>query len=112
MATLIEAFFAKFNQVFDDQCVFANAGQIVDASFVELPRQRNRRDENQQIKQGQTYEAWKINPTRFARKIVMPVGQKKRYFYGYQITFRLVDMRIISFFTIVKSCRLVVLDDG
>jgi hypothetical protein len=32
----------------------AQKGQIIDASFVEVPRQRNSRDENEQIKNGET----------------------------------------------------------
>jgi len=36
----------------------ARGGQIIDASFVDVPRQRNSREENTQIKQGQTPESW------------------------------------------------------
>ncbi|WP_237073123.1 transposase [Prosthecochloris sp. CIB 2401] len=35
---IIEALFCRFNQALDDQSVFANTGQIMDASFVEVPR--------------------------------------------------------------------------
>ena len=38
---VIEALFYRFNQALDDQSVFAKTGQIVDASIVEVPRQRN-----------------------------------------------------------------------
>jgi len=54
---VIEALFNRFNEALDDQSVFANIGQIVDASFVEVPRQRNTREENKQIKQGVIPEA-------------------------------------------------------
>ena len=37
---IIEALFYRFNQALDDQSIFAKTGQIVDASFVEVPRQR------------------------------------------------------------------------
>jgi len=36
----------------------AKKGQIVDASFVQVPRQRNSREENQRIKGGETPEDW------------------------------------------------------
>ena len=49
---IIEALFYRFNQAPDDQSIFAKTGQIVDASFVEVPRQRNSRDENDQIQKG------------------------------------------------------------
>jgi IS5 family transposase len=36
----------------------ARAGQMIDATFVEVPKQRNTREENAQIKAGQVPEAW------------------------------------------------------
>ena len=39
-----------------------NAGSTIDASFVEVPRQRNTREENKQIKEGKTPAEWKANP--------------------------------------------------
>ena len=53
---VIEALFYRFNQALDDQSVFAKTGQIVDASIVEVPRQRNTHEENKQIKQGEPLE--------------------------------------------------------
>jgi hypothetical protein len=81
---LIEALFARFNQALDDQCIFANNGQIVDASFVEVPRQRNTRDENRQIKSGQTPEAWKAKPNKLHQKDFDARWAKKNKmnFYG------------------------------
>jgi len=35
----------------------SNAGQMVDASFVETPRQRNTHEENKEVKVGKTPEA-------------------------------------------------------
>lgn len=42
----------------------ARKGQIVDASIVPAPRQRNSRDENQQIKDGQVPQGWSDNKKR------------------------------------------------
>jgi len=83
---IIEALFARFNQALDDQCIFANTGQIVDASFVEVPRQRNTRDENQQIKKGQTPEAWKQKPNKLRQKDrdARWTKKNKMNFYGYK----------------------------
>jgi IS5 family transposase len=38
--------------------VFRKKGQIMDASIVKSPKQRNSRQENKQIKQGQIPEDW------------------------------------------------------
>ncbi|MDR1673160.1 MAG: transposase, partial [Bacteroidales bacterium] len=41
--------FKQFNGYLDGLGLFINEGHIIDASFVEVPRQRNHRDENKQI---------------------------------------------------------------
>jgi len=44
--------FKAFNQKLTKQGLIAREGSIVDASFIDAPRQRNTRDENKQIKEG------------------------------------------------------------
>ena len=62
---VIEALlFEWFNTALNDQCIFAKTAQIVDAIFVEIPRQCNSRDDNEQIKQYKTPEVWKCNLMR------------------------------------------------
>ena len=41
-----------------DKGYIARAGQMIDATFVEVPRQRNTREENAQLKAGEVPEAW------------------------------------------------------
>ena len=48
-----EQLFALFHTCLDEKGLFVNEGKIIDASFVEVPRQRNRREENEKIKQGE-----------------------------------------------------------
>jgi len=55
---LVEVLFARFHEQLADQGYVARAGQIVDATFVEVPRQRNTREENAQLKAGEVPEAW------------------------------------------------------
>lgn len=50
--------FDDFNAVLLSKGLFFNEGQIVDASFVEAPRQRNSREENKQIKAGNGNQLW------------------------------------------------------
>jgi|TARA_R110002050_G_scaffold140211_1_gene264893 cell division protein FtsI/penicillin-binding protein 2 len=40
-----------FNETLDAAGVFANEGKMVDASFVESPRQQDNREENKHIKE-------------------------------------------------------------
>jgi len=84
---VIEVLFFRFNQALDDQCVFAKTGQILDASFVEAPRQRNTREENRLIKQeGKTPEEWKSNPHKLRQKDVDARWTRKNKvnYYGYK----------------------------
>jgi hypothetical protein len=52
-------------------------GQIVDASIVPAPRQRNSRDENKCIKEGKVPEEWKENPAKLRQKDVDARWTKK-----------------------------------
>lgn len=40
----------------------ASKGIIIDASFIEAPRQRNEREQNQRIKNGERPEEFDLNP--------------------------------------------------
>ena len=61
-------------------------GQIVDASLIAAPRQRNRREENASIKQGETPEGWQDNPAKLRQKDVDVRWAKKNgdNYYGYK----------------------------
>ena len=54
--------FEQFNELLNACGLLASKGKIVDASFVNVPRQRNSRDENKQIKAGETPERFDENP--------------------------------------------------
>jgi transposase, IS5 family len=55
---LVESLFAGFHRQLANQGFVAQAGQIVDATFVEVPRQRNSREENARTKAGEVPPAW------------------------------------------------------
>ena len=57
-AGAVERLFARFDAMLDAQGFAASGGQIVDATFVEAPRQRNGRDDNAAIKNGANPEDW------------------------------------------------------
>lgn len=56
--SLFDALFDKFNQHLRDNNLIMNEGIIIDGSFVEVPRQRNSREENKLIKEGKGDELW------------------------------------------------------
>jgi transposase, IS5 family len=57
-SNVVEELFHAFNNRLINLGVRLNQGQIIDASFVEAPRQRNSRKENEEIKSGKTPEDW------------------------------------------------------
>ena len=59
---LMKALFDDFEYQLYECGYKARKGQIVDASFVDIPKQRNSREEHQQIKDGDKPERFEINP--------------------------------------------------
>jgi transposase, IS5 family len=84
---VIIGLFKTFNETLDSAEVFANDGKMVDASFVEAPRQRNTCEENKHIKEtGTVPEEWKVKPHKLAQKDLDARWTKKNNttFYGYK----------------------------
>ena len=67
-AGIIDALFSQFNQMLEDRGIITHKGTIVDATFVDAPRQRNSRDENKKIKNGEVPEEWENEPHKMAQK--------------------------------------------
>ena len=55
---VIKEVFRMFNAQLDDANLITHTGSIVDATFVDAPRQRNTREENAKIKAGEVPEDW------------------------------------------------------
>lgn len=84
---VILGLFKFFNETLDAAGVFANEGKMVDASFVEAPRQRNTREENKHIKEtGTAPNEWRVKPHKLSQKDVDAKWTKKNntVFYGYK----------------------------
>ena len=66
--------------------LIVNEGKIVDASFIEAPRQRNSREKNQQIKGGKVDELWNDKPAKKSQKDIDARWTKKnnQNYYGYK----------------------------
>ena len=60
--------FARLNEPITAAGYIPRQGQIVDASIVAAPRQRNGRQDNAKIKRGETPESWRNNPKRLRQK--------------------------------------------
>ena len=78
--------FEKFNEQLASMGLIVNEGKIVDASFVIVPKQRNTREENKNIKEGEGRELWNDNPHKKRHKDVDARWTKKGgiNYYGYK----------------------------
>jgi transposase, IS5 family len=85
-AGLIDKLFERFGQHLEAKGYIARGGQIVDATIVSAPKQRNTRDENEAIKAGRTPEGWEKKPARNAQKDTDARWTKKhgKSYYGYK----------------------------
>ena len=85
-AELFSELFAAFNARLTKQGFITRQGQIIDAAFVEVPRQRNRREENAAIKRGEVPAGWEQDEKRLAHKDLDARWTKKneQNYYGYK----------------------------
>ena len=83
---VIEALFEDFDGHLEKQGYLAMGGQIIDASIVAVPKQRNNRDENEKIKEGDVPEGWDSKPAKRSQKDTDARWTKKhgKSHYGYK----------------------------
>jgi transposase, IS5 family len=67
-AGAIERLFERFDRNLRAQGYLAMSGQLVDASIVAAPKQRNTRAEKQTIREGRVPEAWQAKPAKLRQK--------------------------------------------
>ena len=83
---LIDSIFERFLEFLNESGFAPQKGQIVDASIIPVPIQRNSREENRVIKEGGTPEGWDDTPNKKRQKDVDARWTKKRgvTYYGYK----------------------------
>jgi IS5 family transposase len=83
---LIEDAFSLFIKELEKLNLIVNEGKIMDASFVEVPRQRNSRCENAQIKDGEIPESFTAKPHKLRQKDTDARWTKKNHvnYFGYK----------------------------
>lgn len=69
-AEAAEKLFCMFDAFLEKEGLISHKGTIVDATFVDAPRQRNSRDENKKIKNGEIPKEWEKpeNKSKLAQK--------------------------------------------
>lgn len=85
-AKVVEKLFSLLDNTLTKRGVILNKGKMVDASIVEVPIQRNSRDENQQLNEETIPEDWKDQPDKLRQKDVEAkwVTHNGKSYYGYK----------------------------
>lgn len=83
-AGVIKRLFEEFDQFLEEKGFCARKGQIIDASIVGAPRQRNSREENRQIKAGQVPEDWSDQKKRQKDTDARWTKKNGQNYYGYK----------------------------
>jgi len=87
-AKILDTVFYRFVEQLEQKGIITHSGSIVDATFVDVPKQRNTKDENNDIKAGKTPKEWekKKNHHKRAQKDVNArwMTKNKERHYGYK----------------------------
>jgi len=107
-AGVIKKLFYRFYKELEKKRIIANKGIIVDATFSEVPRQRNSREENQEIKEGKVPEEWQKeeNEAKLRQKDTDARWTKKngQSHYGYKNHIKVdAKSKIIKGYTVTSA---------
>ena len=99
---IVKELFERFGKELNKQGLIVNKGKIIDATIIEVPVQRNSRDDNKEIKEGNIPEEWsdkkqshkdtdarwtkKNNEDYFGYKNHIKVDGKKKFIETYCVT--------------------------
>lgn len=103
-ANAFDLLFESFSEQLHDKGLLPKEGSIIDATFIEVPRQRNTRIENDQIKNGMIPSNWKDHASKTAQKDVDARWAKKNeeVHFGYKnhikidITSKLIEKAFVT----------------
>jgi len=81
---MIEKLFGHLDKQLDKDGIIVHKGKLVDASIVEVPIQRNSRDENKELKEGNIPEDWDENKLRQKDTDAQWVTHNGKNYFGYK----------------------------
>ena len=107
-AKAIEKLFDAFSMQLEKAHLVTHTGTIVDATFVDAPRQRNTRDENSKIKKGEIPEEWQEedNKNKLRQKDTDARWAKKgnELHYGYKNHVKAdAESKLITDYTVTSA---------
>lgn len=81
---MVEKLFKRLDSRLDTDGIIVHKGKLVDASIVEVPIQRNTRDENKQLKEGNIPKDWDENKQRQKDTDAQWVTHNGKSYFGYK----------------------------
>lgn len=81
---MVEKLFSYLDKQLDKDGIIVHKGKLVDASIVEVPVQRNSRDENKELKEGTIPEDWNENKLRQKDTDAQWVTHNGKNYFGYK----------------------------
>ncbi len=81
---VVKQLFARFHRELQKQNLIVNKGKIIDASIVEVPVQRNSREENEQLRQGEIPEEWEEKKRSHKDTDARWTRKNNENFFGYK----------------------------
>lgn len=107
-AKTVDTLFCMFDKYLEEEGLISHKGTIVDATFVDAPRQRNSRDENKKIKIGEIPEEWEKpeNKSKLAQKDTDADWAKKNEekHYGYKDHVKCdADSKLITNYSVTSA---------
>ena len=103
-AGLVKRLFKKFDRYLREQGLTARKGQIVDASIVQVPIQRNSREENARIKMGEAPQDWSAAQRRQKDVQARWTVRSHKHMYGYKNHISIdTDHKLIREYTVTNA---------
>jgi IS5 family transposase len=83
---VIDRIFKAFVRRLEEKGVITHSGSIVDATFVDVPKQRNTKEENKKLKEGKVPQEWEKEKNKMAQKDIDArwATKNKEKHFGYK----------------------------
>lgn len=103
-AGVIESLFALFTRELESRHIVTHKGTIVDATFVDAPKQRNTREENKRIKEGDVPEDWSEHKRRQKDTDARWTKKNNEVHFGYKDHLKVdADSKIITKYAVTSA---------
>lgn len=103
-ASIIEPLFTLFARELETRSIVTNKGTIVDATFVDAPKQRNTREENKRVKNGEIPEDWSKNKRQQKDTDARRTKKNNEVHFGYKDHVKVdADSKIITKYAVTSA---------